>query len=117
MKTVELYVQSEEWQKARQLLLYAAALPDRYHRYSYSHLRLAQLEAQLGRREEAIALLEEAVDKDANFVTTKVYLGSLYRSAGQTEKAIRQYREALKLDPDNEEAKSYLTNLESKGQC
>jgi tetratricopeptide (TPR) repeat protein len=113
MKVVEYSIQSQDWQRAYAMLGYAEALPDRYHRYSYTRLRRAQIDAERGEDVRAIAVLEETILRDPQFVATRLYLATLYTTAGRLQQAAEQYQAVLRIEPDNQEAQRALTELRS----
>lgn len=81
--------------------------PDRY-------LISANLLMQRRKPKEAIALLSLALEyypKEARFYTK---LGDLSLAAGQKDRAVEFYQKALKVDPDNEDAKTMLKKLDNK---
>lgn len=114
MQLVDIYSRQENWAEARAVLAYAETLPDRYHRYSHTRLRLAQLEVKLGERGQAIAILEGAIARDPSFALTRLYLANLYVVANRPQDAVQQYRQVLQLDPNQTEARQALLTLEGK---
>jgi predicted CXXCH cytochrome family protein len=56
--------------------------------------------ARLQRPQEAIQQLEIALKTDANLPEAHELLGNLQHSQGQTDQAVREYQEALRLRPD-----------------
>jgi tetratricopeptide (TPR) repeat protein len=63
----------------------------------------------------AIALLEVASEISPKQVQTWVWLGQAYQNSGQTGNAMRAYRRALELDPNQRDAKRGVTQLSSSG--
>lgn len=61
--------------------------------------------AQSGRYEEAIRYLKRARQPDARILT---YLGFALRKSGDVENAMRHYREALAMAPDDVVTRAYL---------
>jgi tetratricopeptide (TPR) repeat protein len=114
MNSVELYVKQQNWAAAREMLAYAATLPDLYHRYSYTRLRLAQLEFELGELHQAINILEQAIVSEPDFVLTRLNLAELYTTAGRLQDAIAQYIVVLQLDSQHAQARQALSALEGK---
>ncbi len=70
----------------------------------YNLLKEAGAAAIDGRREDAVALAEEAVRADPGVVEGHALLGSLHTKAGRYERAVAAYRRALALDPENQTA-------------
>ena len=70
---------------------------------------LGYLYAQRGRAEEAIQCLRRAAW--LNKAKIHYVLGNLYRDQGQRGPAIRQYRRALRLQPDHAQARQALSEL------
>jgi tetratricopeptide (TPR) repeat protein len=61
----------------------------------------------------AIIVLEEAAEISPKQVQTWVWLGQAYQNSGQTGNAMRAYRKALELDPNQGDAKKGVTQLSS----
>jgi tetratricopeptide (TPR) repeat protein len=89
-------------------------------------LRIAQLAVWTGREEEAALRLEEllrdvqpgvrggeyeAVIDEPQIAAIRALLGELYRWDGRRTEAAASYREALRVDPDNVQARSGLEDL------
>jgi Flp pilus assembly protein TadD len=53
---------------------------------------------------EAIQIAERMVASDADNLQARLLLGDLYMKRGMYQKALDQYREALKLSPNEEAA-------------
>ncbi len=62
----------------------------------------AQMDAQ--RFAEAIIAYQRALDLDPKNVDVRVDMGTCYRGVGQPEKALAEYRQALKLSPNHPNA-------------
>jgi tetratricopeptide (TPR) repeat protein len=74
-------------------------------------LRLAELLEMKGDRSEALSVLEEAMYVDPFSQDAHLKLGSLYMESGNPEKAVREFRALLGLDPTNKaEAHFQLAN-------
>ena len=114
MQIVEIHISQQAWADAQSMLTYAESLPNLYQRYSKTRLRLAQLESDLGRPNQAIAILEETIARDPAFVPTRLHLAGLYVAVDRAHDGITQYREVLKLDPNQIEAQEALATLEGK---
>jgi Tfp pilus assembly protein PilF len=114
MQLVDIYARQQEWTLAREMLTYAETLPERYHRYSHTRLRLAKLETEQSDPEQAITILEKAIARDSAFIPTRLYLASLYLSANQFQKAKAQYLSVLELKPNQSEALEALMELENQ---
>jgi uncharacterized protein len=66
-----------------------------------------------GRMADAIKILELSAENYPNSHIPYLSLAEGYRQAGETEKAITQYKRALELSPSNEEVKSRLAELKN----
>jgi len=74
------------------------------------------LDAQ-GKREEAIAALEQSLVLDPQACAANLALGNALRSSGRLEAAAARYRQALATQPDNASAHNNLGNvLQDLGQ-
>jgi cytochrome c-type biogenesis protein CcmH/NrfG len=62
--------------------------------------------------EKGTAELEEAIDKAPDWIEPRMALAALQYKREKYEAARDQYREVLRLDPDNERAKSFLGTVE-----
>jgi tetratricopeptide (TPR) repeat protein len=62
-------------------------------------IELARLKTQLGRRDEAVALLREAALIDPTRTEALVYLGQLQEQTGDVQSALASYQMALQQDP------------------
>jgi protein O-mannosyl-transferase len=82
----------------------AAALDPTPHVYT----QMAEVYAKRRYYTEAMNALDTAQKLDGSFAPTYVYRGNIYFNIGQYGAAIAQYQQALKFQPDNEEA---LQNL------
>ncbi len=71
-------------------------------------LRLADLLAVQGQRAEATALLKDGLSFDNSSVDLHLGLARLYRAGGSADLARAYARDALRLDPTSQEAKSLL---------
>jgi tetratricopeptide (TPR) repeat protein len=59
------------------------------------------------------AALERAVLLDGNYANARYFLGLIYDKLGQKEKAIEQFENIEKTNPENAEVKTILRNLET----
>lgn len=71
---------------------------------------------QLQRWEEAIKAYEEAVRLDTRSVRDRLRLGLLYRQAGRVEDARATLRAALQIEPDNEQVRQLLQDIEASSR-
>ncbi|HWW63101.1 MAG TPA: tetratricopeptide repeat protein, partial [Thermoanaerobaculia bacterium] len=62
-------------------------------------------------RREAAESFQHALSADPNLVDAMISLGDLYRTEGLTSRAQNCYEDALKVAPDNQQAKSRLVAL------
>ncbi len=72
---------------------------------------MAVLHLLLGAEDQAIALLETAVQRDTTFVDGWINLGILYARQGRHEAARKAWEQALRLAPDRPEPRRYLAGL------
>ncbi len=77
---------------------------------------MAVLHLLLGHEDQAIALLEAAVQRDTTFVDGWINLGILYARQGRREAARCAWQRALRLAPDRPEPRRYLSTLQYKNR-
>jgi tetratricopeptide (TPR) repeat protein len=94
-------------QAALEKLHQAARLEPTAHIYT----QIGMIHGKLGQREEALRALERAQSLDPRYEMTYFYRGHVYAVAGEFEKAAREYRKALELNPHNEAARAALLRL------
>jgi tetratricopeptide (TPR) repeat protein len=94
-------------QAALEKLQQAARLEPTAHIYT----QIGMIHGKLGQREEALRALERAQKLDPRYEMTYFYRGHVYAVAGEFEKAAREYRKALELNPHNEAARAALLRL------
>jgi tetratricopeptide (TPR) repeat protein len=70
--------------------------------HARSHLERAQILLDLGRHEQALPLITEALRLDPESVATYCHLALALRMAGQRKQALAVLDDALKRDPNNE---------------
>ena len=63
---------------------------------------------------EAMALLSDIDERFPDDVEIKLLFGNIYTSFNQTDNALRSFKEALALDPDNEGLRKHVESLEAK---
>ena len=61
----------------------------------------------------AMSLLSELNNQVSNDVEIKLLIGNLYTSFNQKDNALKSFKEALALDPNNEKLKNYVRSLEN----
>lgn len=96
--------------EALEKLLLAAALDNSAHVNSLIGLTYLKQ----GKRAEALAALDAAARIDPNFESTYVFRGVLYGDSNDWQAAAAEYRRALSLNPNNEQARIGLTQAESR---
>lgn len=74
-------------------------------------LKLGVAVVELGRVKEAEKIWLRAYSLAPRAVGPALNLGTLYERSGQTEAAVRYYKEVLRVEPDNEGARSALARL------
>ena len=70
-------------------------------------MKLAELQAQLGRRKDAIVTLTEALQVSMYDVEIHNRLGALEAEDGDSKLAVREYRAVLALDPPDKAEAHY----------
>jgi len=63
--------------------------------------------------EKARTEFERAIALNPNYANAKYFLGIAYDKLGNKDKAIRQFEEIEKFNPDNQEVRKILSNLEA----
>lgn len=79
--------------------------------YLPATFNLAICLGDLNRYDEAEAILQEVIDKDASILGSYDSLGFIYYKKGDFKKAEKQYKKILELDPSNIKAKNSLEVL------
>jgi len=74
--------------------------------------QLGFLNYKAGNYEQAIPAFERSIILQPNYANAKYFLGLSYDQVGRREEAIAQFQDVESLNPDNEEVKSILKNLE-----
>ena len=75
-------------------------------------LRLANIYRQLGDLDAARFELDEAIAAKPQYVPARVALGVVHLAQSNKGKALEQWREALKIDPENKAAAMYVRMAE-----
>lgn len=76
--------------------------------------KLAVLEREQGRVEDAIEHLTQCLLENPNYLPAYVQLGLSYYSMGEYELARKQWENVLKKDPNNTVAKTYINMLNKR---
>jgi Flp pilus assembly protein TadD len=76
------------------------------------HYNLGYASAQLGRTNEAISHLRNALDRDPNYVPTYTALAELLSGRGEMDEARRVLSHALSLSPADPRATALLKRIE-----
>ena len=79
--------------------------------YTPANYRLGRLLLQFGQPAPAIGPLQKAVRLGPTFAEPHIALAKAYSATGKRKDAIRSFRAALKIDPDNAEALAGLNSL------
>jgi tetratricopeptide (TPR) repeat protein len=74
---------------------------------------LGTIRLQEGKTEESITLLQQALSLNPKLVGARTTLGNAYAFSGKPDLAARSFREVLKADPDNFDARFDLFKLEA----
>jgi tetratricopeptide (TPR) repeat protein len=69
---------------------------------------------EIGAFEEAIEILDKALEIDPKFVPARYRMGSVYEEWDQRKEAIAAYQQALKIDPNHIDARLGLASAYSK---
>ena len=69
---------------------------------------------QAGALDRALSECELAIQMAPDLATAYTFRGLIYDEMGQVEKALADYREALRLDPGSEDAQDFLKSLEQE---
>jgi tetratricopeptide (TPR) repeat protein len=85
----------------------AAQLEPKAHVYSL----MGMINAKQGRREEAMAALDQAQKLDPRFAMSYVYRGNVYEVSSQPDLAAAEYRKALEIDPNLDAARQALARV------
>lgn len=80
-------------------------------RMSWARIELSNIYQSEGNMNEAQALLKEGLDLNRNDLSLNLASAKLYEARGSQDIALNYYREALKLEPTNREAKANIQKL------
>lgn len=89
-----------------------ALTPDRYEGYLLQSLHAREQ----GEAERAAALVHEAADRAHDTALPHLMLGRTLEEAGEHEEALAAYGEALRIEPENDQANRFFANLSEKTQ-
>jgi tetratricopeptide (TPR) repeat protein len=76
-------------------------------------LRLGLLFYKQENLEEAKANFQRAIQLDNQYANARYFLGLIYNQENNKEQALEQFRKISELNPDNEEVKKIIDNLEN----
>lgn len=110
---VEAY-KANQFKRAVEYFRAAAKLNPKKAIY-FDRLGIAIIKAG-GPLEEAKMQCDKAIQMEMYNAEHYLSLGIIYQLAGMTDKAKQQFREALKWDPNNSQAKQRLALVEKEGQ-
>ena len=82
---------------------------DLQHGYASAYERYALLLACIGKKDEAISMMEKAYKLDPLSPSVSTGVGRMYHFAGYYDKAIKQYEKTLKMNPNYVEAEFALS--------
>ncbi|MBT8484111.1 MAG: tetratricopeptide repeat protein [Phycisphaerales bacterium] len=71
-------------------------------------LELAEMQNRLGRHEQALDAVEQALERDPGNAKARFLLGNAHVGLGALEEAIASFEAGLELDPDSHETRSNL---------
>jgi len=77
---------------------------------AFEHYNAGMEASKAGRYEEAIVEFKKSLQYNDKIWQTYQYLGSCYYNRGMEQEAIRAYKKALELNPDNRELSEWLKN-------
>src|SRR5438552_10463495 len=103
------YDQLNQPEQALAKLKQAAAMNPTAHVYS----QIGMVYGKQGRNAEALEALARAEKFNPNFEITYVYRGGVHQNMGDLQAAIRDYRQALAINPHNQRAAQALVNAEA----
>lgn len=74
--------------------------------------QLSLLYYRVNNLEKAKEILEKMLDNFPNYSNARYFLGLIYDKKGNKEKAIEEFKKVFEINPENEEVKKILDNLE-----
>lgn len=95
---------------AIQKLEQATKLESNAHAFS----QIGMLYGKQGKKDQALAALDQAERINPNFAMTYVYRGNVYEVSGDFARAAQQYQHALQIEPSNEPAKTGMDRLANR---
>ncbi|MBI4406222.1 MAG: tetratricopeptide repeat protein [Deltaproteobacteria bacterium] len=105
----QLYIRYERFEEAFEEFKKAHQLEEDTVLYG---VQMAKCLAKTGDRQRATDFLQKISEAHPKSVEVKVQLGILYHSQQKLLDALREWQEALTLDPENKSAQMYLSMLE-----
>jgi protein O-mannosyl-transferase len=85
-------------------------------RNAHAFALMGMIYGKQGRRQEALAALDQAEKVDAGFAMTYVYRGNVAEVSGDLQTAAQQYQKALSMDATNQTANAALARVSSQMQ-
>lgn len=103
-----IYIQQDDLRKAELMFnkLMASETKDPVHHCNYGRCLYS-----LGRKEEAIAAYEKAIEFDASKASRHTSIGTIYYEIKNYQKALEKFLQALELDPYNFEYLGIIADL------
>jgi tetratricopeptide (TPR) repeat protein len=80
------------------------------------YAQIGMMYGKKGRNEEALAALDQSIKLDPRITKPYVYRGNVLGGLGQWEKAVEEYKKALKIDPADPDAIQNMRVAESQLQ-
>ncbi len=80
-----------------------------YHPELYN--KLVDTYKELGDHQSAKYFIKQAILKDPENIQLKILLGMIYFNANENNKAIRQFKKIIEIDPENKLAHYYLSKI------
>ncbi|PIR70279.1 MAG: hypothetical protein COU46_02375 [Candidatus Niyogibacteria bacterium CG10_big_fil_rev_8_21_14_0_10_42_19] len=74
--------------------------------------QLGLLYYQAGQVDNSRVVFERAIELNDNYSNARYFLGLIYDQQGEKEKALAQFQKIEALNPDNQEVKTIISNLE-----
>ena len=109
----ELYFQNEKYDEALTQYFKALSLaPSNL----YLHLSIVDCFLLLGREEEAFYELKDLCKEHPSFYPARLKIGKIYYEKGELDKAAFEWKEVLRQNPDNLQAKIYLESSKQSAQ-
>ena len=81
---------------------------------AHAYSQIGMVLAKQRRLDEALTVLNKAIETDPHFGASYVYRGNVYVLSGNIAGAVADYRRALEIDPNNQAARNALGKIEAR---